>query len=455
MVRPTSRMPGMELHVRPSSVSGSVAIPGSKSHTIRALLVGSLAEGTSNLLAPLDSDDTSACVAACRAFGAEIDTSGDQWRVTGVAGKPVVPEAVVDVGNSGTTLYLTMATAGLVAGWTVFTGDAQIRSRPAEPLLAALRQLGCQAQSKLGNGCAPLVVRGPMRGGAVRLDGSKSSQYVSSLLLNCPLAEEDTVLRVDDPVELPYIEMTLGWLSEQGIEVNRQGSTRFALPGGQRYRAFTKRIPADFSSATFFLCAAAVTGSELTLVGLDMNDIQGDKAVVEMLAAMGAETEQLPAGIRIRGGELRGTELDLNATPDALPALAVTACFAEGETRLINVAQARLKETDRIRVMREELTKLGGEVEELSDGLVIRGRPLKGGAVHGHHDHRVVMALAVAGLGAEGTTVVDTAEAAAVTFPNFVELMQRVGASMSVRGLECAHRQDHSARPANTGTMRC
>jgi len=422
----------MELHVHPSSLSGSVAIPGSKSHTIRALLVGSLAEGTSRILAPLDSDDTSACVAACRAFGADIGTGGDAWTVTGVGGRPTVPDERVDVGNSGTTLYLTMGTAGLVDGWTVFTGDRQIQSRPAEPLLDALRQLGCQAKSKLDNGCAPLVVRGPMRGGEVGLDGSKTSQYVSSLLLNCPLADGETVLRVDNPVEVPYIEMTLGWLADQGLEVSREATAQFRIPGGQRYRAFTKRIPADFSSATFFLCAAAVTGSELTLLGLDMGDTQGDKAVVEMLAAMGAETEQLPDGVRLRGGELRGAELDLNATPDALPALAVTACFAEGETRLVNVAQARLKETDRLRVMREELTKLGGDVEELPDGLVIRGRPLKGRAVHGHHDHRVVMALAVAGLAAEGTTTVDTAEAAAVTFPNFVELLQSVGAEIVV-----------------------
>jgi 3-phosphoshikimate 1-carboxyvinyltransferase len=430
----------MELHVRPSSLSGSVAIPGSKSHTIRALLIGSLAEGTSSIVAPLDSEDTSACVAACRAFGAEIDASGDAWTVTGVGGKPAVPDEMVDVGNSGTTLYLTMGTAGLVDGWTVFTGDSQIRSRPAEPLLDALRQLGCQAKSKLDNGCPPLVVRGPMHGGEVRLDGSKTSQYVSSLLLNCPLAvapgraRGDTILQVDNPVELPYIGMTLGWLRAQGISVECDGYERFRIPGGQRYRAFTKRIPADFSSATFFLCAAAVTRSELTLVGLDMTDTQGDKAVVEMLAAMGAETEQLPNGVRIRGGALHGAELDLNATPDALPALAVTACFAEGETRLVNVAQARLKETDRLRVMREELTKLGGDVEELPDGLVVRGRPLKGAAVHGHHDHRVVMALAVAGLAAEGTTTVDTAEAAAVTFPSFVELMQSVGAGVSVHG---------------------
>ncbi len=200
------------------------------------------------------------------------------------------------------------------------------------------------------------------------------------------------------------------------------------MPGGQRYRAFDRPVPGDFSSATFFLVAAAITGSEITLVGLDRSDTQGDKVVLDYLAAMGAAIEWLPEGVRIRGGELRGGEFDLNATPDALPAMAVAACFAEGETRLVNVPQARIKETDRIAVMARELAKMGGRVVELPDGLVVQGGGLRGAVVDGHGDHRVVMALAVAGLAAPGRTEVTTAEAAAVTFPNFVDLMRSLEA---------------------------
>jgi 3-phosphoshikimate 1-carboxyvinyltransferase len=224
--------------------------------------------------------------------------------------------------------------------------------------------------------------------------------------------------------------MTLGWLERRGIRVQRKGFEFFEIPGGQHYDGFTQAIPADFSSATFFMVAAAVTGSRVTLLGLDMNDIQGDKAVASMLEEMGAVVSVNQDGITIEGLGLKGAEFDLNATPDALPAMAVAGACAEGTTRLVNVPQARLKETDRIRVMRTELEKMGAEVEELEDGLVIRRSELRGARVNGHHDHRVVMALSLAGLVAKGATEVETAEAAAVTFPTYVDLMCSLGAKM-------------------------
>ena len=422
----------MKLVIHKSELAGSVEIPGSKSHTIRAVVIASLADGTSYIRAPLVASDTLAALKACRLLGAEI-LEQDDWVVRGVGGRPKVPDDVIDVGNSGTTLYITLGTASLVNGCSVFTGDEQTRRRPAGPLIDALNSLGAKLESTRGNGMPPIIVRGPMRGGDVRLDGSKTSQYLTSLLVNCPLAAGDSRVEVENLIEKPYVEMTLQWLSDQGIELENDNFERFTIPGKQAYKPFDKSIPADFSSATFFMCAAAITGADLTLLGLDMNDTQGDKAVAEMLGAMGAKVESTEGGIRIAGGTLKGTELDLNDTPDALPALAVTGCFAEGETRLVNVPQARLKETDRIAVMREELQKMGADIEELSDGLVIRGKPLHAAAVNGRHDHRVIMALAVAGLCLEGETTVYTAEALDVTFPTFVELMKSVGADMRMQ----------------------
>jgi 3-phosphoshikimate 1-carboxyvinyltransferase len=192
-------------------------------------------------------------------------------------------------------------------------------------------------------------------------------------------------------------------------------------------------VPGDFSSATFFLVAGALGGNDVTLTGLDMNDTQGDKAVVDMLKAMGARIDIGEDAIRVAGGELVGGEFDLNATPDALPAMAVAGCFARGTTRLVNVPQARLKETDRIAVMHQALSTLGGKVTELPDGLVIEHSELKGGNVHGHADHRVVMALAVAATACKKATTIDTAETAAVTFPNFTELMTSLGAKLRQR----------------------
>lgn len=422
----------MNLIINKSMLSGSVEIPGSKSHTIRALVIASLAGGTSRIRKPLVALDTLAGLNACRLLGADILKQED-WIVRGVSGRPKVPDNVIDVGNSGTTLYIALGTACLANGYTVFTGDDQIRRRPAKPLIDALNALGAKVESTRGNGMAPIIVRGPMKGGNIKLDGSKTSQYLTSLLINCPLAAGDSYIEVENLIEKPYVEMTLKWLEEQGISVENDDFKRFSIPGNQQYKPFDKSVPADFSSATFFLCAAAITGADLTLVGLDMNDTQGDKAVVDMLAAMGAKVEQTSAGLRIIGGNLRGIEIDLANTPDALPALAVTACFARGETRLVNVPQARLKETDRIAVMCEELTKMGADIEELPDGLIIRGSKLHSAFVHGHADHRVIMALAIAGLCVEGETTISTAEALSVTFPTFVELMQGIGAIIQIQ----------------------
>lgn len=419
----------MKLVVNKSRLSGAVEIPGSKSHTIRAVAIASLAEGDSTIRKPLAASDTLAAVNAYGLLGARI-TRPDEWIVRGTGGRPSVPENVIDVGNSGTTLYIALGSAALVDGTSVFTGDDQIRRRPAQPLIEALNSLGAKVESTRGNGMAPIIVRGPMRGGEITLDGSKTSQYLTSLLINCPLARGDTVIEVENLIEKPYVEMTLRWLEEQAIEVENHDFERFVIPGGQSYRAFDRAIPADWSSATFFMCAAAITGSEITLPGLDVSDTQGDRAVAGMLAEMGAEVTPTESGLRVRGSSLRGIEFDLADTPDALPALAVTACFAEGETRLVNVPQARLKETDRITVMREELTKMGADIEELPDGLVIRGRRPYAADVHGHYDHRVIMALAVAGLALEGETTVYTAEALSVTFPTFVELMASAGAAI-------------------------
>jgi len=423
----------VRFRVHESTVSGEVRIPGSKSHTIRGLLFGMLADGESRLVRPLRSSDTESCIRLCRALGAEVaDVEAECWRVKGTAGRPQAAPAAVDVGNSGTSLYLGMGAAALCEGVTELTGDEQVRRRPAGPLLRALCELGATAYSKDGTGCAPVVVGGGLRGGRVSIE-CPTSQYLSSLLIGCPLASGDSEITVPLLNEKPYVRMTCGWLEELGVRFEcSEDLQSLRVPGRQRYAAFEKAVPADFSSAAFFLVAAAVTGGELLLRGLDMADTQGDKAVVGMMEQMGCTVEVEPGGVRIAGPErLRGGTFDLNATPDAVPAMAVAGSLAEGETRLLNVPQARLKETDRLRVMALELGKLGAAVEELPDGLVLRGGRLHGACVSGHGDHRVVMALAVAGLAAEGETTIDTAEAAAVTFPEFADLMRKVGASLS------------------------
>jgi 3-phosphoshikimate 1-carboxyvinyltransferase len=297
--------------------------------------------------------------------------------------------------------------------------------------LEALAGLGIKNAFSEG-GCVPITVRGPWRGGRVSLP-CPTSQYLSALLLAAPLAPKGTVTEIDVPLlnEKPYIELTLGYLDAQGLYYEKAADlSYFKIPGGGTYRPVTGPVAADFSSAAFPACAAITGGGKISLAGLDPGDSQGDKAYFGFLANMGCAVDW-----RREGGEwivtvsrretLRGGKFDLNATPDLLPAMAVTAAFAEGETTLYNAANARIKETDRVSVMAEELGKMGVKLREQPDGLVILGRggPLSGGELSGRSDHRVVMALAAAALGASGPVTIDSAESAAVTWPGFLELL--------------------------------
>ncbi len=412
-----------------SILRGAVQIPASKSHTIRAVTIAGLAHGRSIIHNPLESADGLAALRAAGLFGAKIDR-GRFWTVDGVAGIPRVPENIVDVGNSGTTMNFCMGTASLAAGTTVLSGDCQIVRRPVQPLIEALNDLGASVYSTRNNGLPPVVVKGRLRGGKTRLRGLVS-QYISSLLIHCPLIEHDSELEVFDVHEKPYIQMTLAWLDRQQIRYESSGDLRhFRLVGGQSYHGQEVTIPADFSSATFFLIAGALCAEDITLLGLDMNDIQGDKQVVSHLQEMGAQITLERQGIRVRQGALRGIEIDMADIPDALPALAVIGCFARGKTILRNVANARMKETDRLAVMTAELRRLGAKVEELPDGMIIHESRLKGCPVRGYGDHRVVMSLSVAGLAICGRTEVDSADAVNVTVPDFLELMRKLGAEI-------------------------
>ena len=424
----------MNLTTKKSRLKGTVAIPGSKSHTIRAVAIASLAEGESLIRSPLISSDTLSSVSCYKALGAKIDTSDETvWKVKGNSGNITAPEEIIDVGNSGTTLRIAMGSASLVwPGKSItFTGDEQIRTRPIGPLMEALINLGAHCVSLNNDLKAPVKVTGKIAGGKTPI-AAFTSQYLSSLLLCTPLALQDSEIIVNLLNEPGYVQMTLDWMDKQNIEYENQNMKKFFIKGKQKYKGFDSPIPADFSSATFFLCAAALLGDEVTLLGLDFSDSQPDKAVVDYLKAMGADITVNSDSITIKASELHGTEIDMNATPDALPAMSVTAAFAKGQTRLVNVPQARTKETDRIACMAKELTKMGVDAEELPDGLVINGGNPKPAQVKGWGDHRIVMALSIAGMMLDGKVTVDTAEAMNVTFPGFVELMKNLGADIEL-----------------------
>ena len=423
----------MILSVRPSVARGTTGVPGSKSHSIRAVAFASLASGRSTIRNPLDSSDGLSAASVYGSFGAGINKEEDAWSVEGFGARPKAPHDILDVGNSGTTCRMALGTAALMrVGEARFDGDAQTRKRPMGPLLDALSNLGARAQSSR-DGYLPVAVGGPWRGGRTKVDGT-TSQFTSSLLLNAPFGEETTTIEPVDLNERPYVEMTLWWLDRLGLEYERDEYRRFTVPGGQALSGFEVTVPADWSSAAFLVAAGALPGGDVTLEGLDLDDSQGDKEILRFVEEMGADVLVSEDGIRIRGKALRGGEFDLNATPDLLPVMAVLGAFGAGETRLVNTPQARIKETDRISAVREVIETLGGEARELADGIVVTGGGLRGGAVHGFGDHRIVMSAAVAGLAAPEGVSVDTAEAMAVTFPDFRERMASLGAEMETRG---------------------
>ncbi|MCF7861597.1 3-phosphoshikimate 1-carboxyvinyltransferase [Candidatus Woesearchaeota archaeon] len=414
-------------------LDGDVTIPASKSHTIRALLFATLADGESVIKNPLNSSDAMSCKSACQMLGAKIDQRSDEvWVIEGIAGNPKVPDDIIDVGNSGTTLRLCSGMAALCDGTTTLTGDHQIRKRPILPLLESLNNLGAECYTAHGNSSPPIVIKGKLKGGHTEVEGI-TSQYLSSLLANTPFAEQDSHIVPKNLHEKPYVEMTLSWLDKLGLKYKRDGYKEFHIEGGQKLNGFKQQVPGDFSSATFPLVAASMINSEVRLYGLDINDSQGDKKVIEYLKEMGSDIQVNTKYIEVRGGNLKGGEFDLNDTPDALPAMAVAGCAASGTTRLINVPQARIKETDRITTMTTELSKMGANVSELEDGMVIGCSKLRGTVVESHDDHRIAMAMSLAGMIADGQTIVNEAECINVTFPNYIELMKKLGSNIEMK----------------------
>jgi len=417
--------------VERSQVSGTVTVPPSKSYTHRAIAISALGPG--DLVArPLLSADTRATISASEALGAQIEEHGAELSVIGVRGKPSTPDNVIDVENSGTTLRIMSAVAALTDG-AVLTGDASIRRRPNGPLLKSLRDLGAEAFSIKNNDCAPLVVRGRIRGGKTILDGSVSSQFLSALLIACPLAENDTKIEIKGELKSrPYAEITLEMLEEAGAKIETD-FRRFFVEGRKRYDLGEYTVPGDFSSASYLLAAAAVTGSRLTVRGLRPSK-QGDSAIVAILQEMGAKIswDQDKGDLVIEGRDLDGVEVDASLTPDLVPTIAVLGAVAKGRTVVKNAEHVRHKETDRLRAMAVELSKMETKIEERPDGLVIEGGKLRGARVSGHHDHRIVMALTVAGLVA-GDTKIETAESVSISYPGFFEEMAKIGCRVEVR----------------------
>lgn len=419
------------LKISPSTLKGSLKIPSSKSHSMRALVFGALAKGKTRIHHFLASPDTIAMCEALRSLGITIDMQGTSIEVVGGGGSFMPSQNVIDAGNSGQVLRFVGALAALQNTYTVLTGDHSIReNRPIQPLLDGLSQLGAFAVSSRLNGKAPLIIKGPLQRGEATLSG-EDSQPVSALLMALACVEGMSTLHVKNGGETPWIELTLQWLKERGVSVSHTSYAEYRVKGEKSLTNFEKVIGGDFSSAAFPLAAALVTSSNLVLENLDWNDVQGDKKLVDFLSAAGARLEKQERSLRCCGKEkLRGFTLDANEIIDAVPILAVLGCFAEGKTEIVNVAIARKKESDRLSAITQELRKMGALIEEKQESLEVWPSELKGAPLDSHHDHRIAMALVVAALGARGDSTLQGEGCIAKSYPCFVSDFQSIGAKI-------------------------
>ena len=412
-------------------LSAHVRVPGSKSITNRALAIAAWADGTSLLRGALFAEDAILMVQALRTLGIRItlDEPGRAMEVTGCRGHLPVEEAELFCGNSGTVLRFLTALTATGRGEFRFDAAPRLRQRPVGELVSTLQELGAGVEYAETAGCPPYTLRAAgLEGGHVTLVNPPSSQMVSALLLAAPYAAADVFLAVRGQTpSMPYVRMTMNLMEHFGVAVlagspEETAGSRYVVPASQRYTAQTLAIEPDASAATYFLAAAAVAGGEITIDGMGSASHQGDAGFASVLEKMGCHVDQTASSTTVRrdpAAELHGIDIDLNAMPDVVPTLAVTALFADGPTTIRNVANLRLKESDRLAALGSELSKVGATIEVTTDGLIIdplvQSRPA---VLETHNDHRLAMSFALLGLRIPGITI-SGAECCAKTYPGF------------------------------------
>ncbi len=404
-----------------------VAVPGSKSYTHRMLIAAALADGVSAVKNALISEDTLLTMEALRQMGIPIAVNGIDVGVEGTGGCLASCAAPIDLGNSGTSMRLLAGVAALGKGAYILTGNARMQKRPIQDLLDALQQMNVQARSVNGNGCPPIEVNGAMiNAKKVEINCQISSQYLSALLLMAPLTARGLDIEVvGGPVSKPYVDMTVALMESFGIALDRKGYQKFFIPGGQSYRAGRYAVEADCSQAAYFWSAAAISGTQIKVTGINSASLQGDAHFVDLLEQMGCGVSRESDGIAVSGGSLKAIEADLADMPDQVPTLAVVAAFAQGTSVIKNVAHLKSKESDRLSATVTELNKMGIEASCTQNSLTIRGGRPQEAVVETYNDHRIAMSFAIAGLKVPGIRIRNES-CVEKSFPTFWQVFEEL-----------------------------
>ena len=419
-----------QLTIKPvRSISGEVTLPGSKSLSNRALLLAALAVGKTEISNLLESDDTSHMITALKQLGAKISLDSNRVIVTGNSGLFRPPRRkTFFLGNAGTAIRPLTAILSLIPGVYKVDGDEYMRERPIAHLIDALNHLGAKISYSENEGCPPLLIEGGhITGGEVNVAGHISSQYLTALLLSLPLVRADSIINVlGEQVSKPYVDITLQTMRDFGISVCNDRYQIFRIPGGQDYRSpGSYLIEGDASSASYFFAAAAIKG-KMTVKGLGRYSVQGDIQFLDIIEQMGAEVTRHDDYIMVSQGKLKGVDVDLNHIPDAAMTIAIMALFAEGTTRIRNVHNWRVKETDRMTAMATELRKLGAKVRTTDDSITI-DPPLQltAAEIETYGDHRIAMVFSLAALGEIPITIIDP-DCTKKTFPNYFTEFEKI-----------------------------
>jgi len=406
--------------------------PPSKSYTHRALITGALAEGTTTVIRPLYAEDTLITVAALRALGIGIGEAPGRITIAGCDGAVRNrPDTTLDLENSGTSLRLLTSLGLLCQNPVVLDGSARMRERPIGPLAEALGHIGGSVTFLKRAGYPPLRVGGNLAGGPVTVDGTMSSQFISSILMAAPCAEREVEVTIPfPPASASYLDITADVMGACGSRVRRTGYTWFAVSNQDRYRGRTYTIEGDWSSASYFFAIAAICGGRVTVKNLAPASVQGDRVFPLTLRAMGCTVTFGTDSVTVeRTGPLSGIGTDMSSSPDTVQTLCMVAAAAETPTRITGISHLKFKESDRINGTAERLQALGADIEWDFDSLTIRPAPLHGGTIDPANDHRMAMSFAVLGLGYGGITITG-AECVNKSFPDFWEMLKGAGVQL-------------------------
>jgi 3-phosphoshikimate 1-carboxyvinyltransferase len=420
----------MEISIeKTGSVDLTFAAPPSKSFTHRALIAAALAEGKSTIFRPLEAEDTRLTASALRKLNVTIQEENRRLVVTGCNGVLKNKETTtLELENSGTSLRLLTTLALLCRHPVILTGSARMQERPIGPLAGALPAIGGTVEFLENPGYPPLKVSGALKGGPVAIDGSLSSQFISSILMAAPYAKEEITVTIPaPPASASYLDITVSVMEAFGAKVTRTGYERFTVSTADRYRARRYTVEGDWSSASYFFAIAAVCGGRVTVKNLVPDSVQGDRRFPDALAAMGCSVTYGKDTVTVeRTGPLNGIAFDMSSSPDTVQTLCVVAAIAEGPTMITGISHLKFKESDRINGTASCLRSLGCGVDVSGDSLTIQPAPLHGGTIDPANDHRTAMSFAVLGLGIGGITI-QNSECVNKSFPGFWELLKNAG----------------------------